>query len=187
MGPAAMTVWPYPAPEDDGGARHLVSGLAMPDIALASTRGEPSSLAQIAGLVVIYIYPWTGGAGLSNPPSWDDIPGAHGSTPETEGFRDLHPEFRRLGVQVFGLSTQSTAHQAELASRLGVPFAFLSDEGFALKRALELPVFSTGGVVYLKRLTLVLDQGRIRHTFYPVYPPDRHAQDVLAWLRRDTG
>jgi peroxiredoxin len=159
----------------------------MPDIMLASTKGGMLSLAQIAGTAVVYIYPWTGGPGLSNPPRWDDIAGAHGSTPETEGFRDLHGAFGRLGVAIFGVSSQSSAHQGEFAQRLGVPFALLSDEGFVLQRALELPVFETGGVLYLKRLTLILSHGRIRHTFYPVHPPDRHAQEVLDWLRREEG
>lgn len=176
-----MSVWPYPAPVDDGGADHL-AGRALPDLALASTRGDLVSPARIAGRLILFAYTWTGRPGLANPPHWDTIPGAHGSTPEAEGFRDLFPEFAARGVAVLGLSTQDRAHQSECASRLRLPFALLSDADLAFARALRLPTFATGGVVYLKRLTLIVRDGVIETTFYPVHPPDRHAAEVLASL-----
>ena len=119
---------------------------------------------------------------MPNPPDWDDIPGAHGSTPQAEGFRNLHDGFRALDATVYGLSTQPTTYQQELVERLGLPFALVSDAEFALARALALPTFETGGVTYLKRLTLGLEDGRIDRVYYPVTLPAAHAREVCAWL-----
>lgn len=174
--------WPYPAPEDDGGARHLVEGLKLPPLALNATDGRSIDLSARAGTSIVFVYPWTGRPGLSNPPDWDHIPGAHGSTPEAEGFRDLHGALRAAGADVFGLSSQDCGHQCELATRLALPFPVLSDAGFRFADALQLPRFETGGVAYLKRLTIVAADGAIVRTFYPVHPPDRHAFEVLSWL-----
>lgn len=178
-----MSAWPYPPPVDDGAAGHLVPGTALPDIALASTDEEEITLANMTGLLVVFVYPWSGRPGFVNPPHWDDIPGAHGSTPEAEGFRDLYPKFSAQKAQVFGLSCQDSGHQREFALRAKLPFALLSDADFAVADALQLPRFETGGVTYLKRLTLVARAGRITKVFYPVHPPDLHAAEVLAWLR----
>jgi peroxiredoxin len=167
---------------DDGGARHLRRGLRMPDLDLPATSGRSVNLARLPGLAIVYCYPWTGRPGLPNPPSWDDIPGAHGSTPEAEGFRDLYAGFRQVQAAVYGVSTQSTAYQGELVQRLGLPFDLLSDEAFAFQRALRLPTFATGGVTYLKRLTLALKDGRIERVYYPVSWPGAHAREVCAWL-----
>jgi peroxiredoxin len=167
---------------DDGGARHLQRGRRMPDIELPTTSGRRLSLARLAGLVVIYCYPWTGRPGEPNPPGWDNIPGAHGSTPQAEGFRDLYDGFRQVETGVFGLSTQPTDYQRELVERLGLPFELLSDEGFVLADALALPTFRTGGVAYLKRLTIALKDGRIERVYYPVSLPQAHAREVCAWL-----
>jgi peroxiredoxin len=169
-------------PADEGGTAHLLPGTELPDLALPATKGEPVNLQTWRGVSIVYVYPWTGRPGFSDPPGWDDIPGAHGSTPETEGFRDLYPRFRALSVDVFGLSTQLSEHQRELSTRLGVPFAILSDVDFAFQAALKLPTFSAGGVPFLKRLTLVAEDGRLRRAFYPVEAPAAHAQAVLAWL-----
>jgi peroxiredoxin len=175
-------IWPYPAPPDDGAARHLVAGTPLPDIKLEATRGGPVSLATLKGPAVVFVYPWTGRPGLPNPPDWDNIPGAHGSTPEAEGFRDLHAAFAGRGVQVFGLSSQTTSHQRELTDRLALPFPVLSDAGFFVADALRLPTFETGGVRYLKRLTMIARDGVIERVVYPVHPPDTHADDVLAYI-----
>ena len=173
---------PPGAPADDGGASHLKRGQRLPDIALPTTAGRSVSFAQLSGRSIVYCYPWTGRPGLPNPPGWDDIPGAHGSTPQTEGFRDLHAGFQQVGAAVFGLSTQSTAYQGEMVVRLGLPFEIVSDEAFALQQALSLPTFSTGGVRYLKRLTLAIRDGRIERVYYPIASPAAHARDVCAWL-----
>jgi peroxiredoxin len=173
------------APVDDGGAAHLMRGAPLPDLALPSTLGGEVNLATLPGAAILYIYPWTGRPGLADPPGWDDIPGAHGSTPETAGFREQYGRFRVLGVEVLGLSTQDTAHQRELGARLGVPFAILSDEKFLLQKAFRLPTFPAGGTRYLKRLTLYVRDGRIGHVFYPVHPPETHAAEVLDWLAAD--
>lgn len=182
-----MTAWPWPAPTDDGAARHLVRGQAVPDIALPTTVGERVSLAARKGRTVAFIYPWTGRPGLPDPPGWDAIPGAHGSSAEAEGFRDLHSAFAALDTAVIGVSTQSTDYQSELAERLRLGYPLASDAAFALVGALKLPTFETGGTRYLKRLTLVLRDGRIEHVFYPVHPPDTHAREVLAWLAARAG
>jgi peroxiredoxin len=167
---------------DDGGARHLKRGQRLPDIALPTTAGREVSFAQLSGRAIVYCYPWTGQPGLPNPPGWDDIPGAHGSTPQTEGFRDLHAGFQQVGAAVFGLSTQPTAYQQAMAERLRVPFELVSDEAFALQQALALPLFETGGVRYLKRLTLAIRDGRIERVYYPIASPAAHAREVCAWL-----
>ena len=170
------------APTDDGAARHLQRGRRLPDLSLPATTGGAVNVAQLKGRCIVYCYPWTGRPGLANPPGWDEIPGAHGSTPQTEGFRDLYDGFRQVGVEVFGLSTQVSAYQREMAERLGVPFAILSDAAFALQRALALPTFTTGGVTYLKRITLAIKNGAIERIYYPVHPPAAHAREVCAWL-----
>jgi peroxiredoxin len=169
-------------PVDDGAARHLRRGRRMPDLSLPATTGGSVNLARGEGRVILYCYPWTGRPGLPNPEGWDLIPGAHGSTPESEGFRDLYDGFRQVGTEVFGLSTQTSAYQREMAERLRLPFAILSDATFALQRALALPTFATGGVTYLKRLTLALKNGAIERIYYPVHPPAAHAREVCAWL-----
>lgn len=167
---------------DDGGARHLRRGQRMPDLDLPTTAGRSLSFARAPGTAIVYCYPWTGRPGLPNPPGWDDIPGAHGSTPEAEGFRDLHAGFLHVGAAVYGLSTQTADYQRELVERLGLPFELVSDERFALQRALALPTFATGGVTYLKRLTLAVRDGRIERVYYPVSRPAAHAREVCAWL-----
>ena len=171
-----------PVPEDDGGAAHL-PGSTVPDVALAATDGSRVSLAQLPGRSVVYAYPRTGEPGKPNPDGWDAIPGARGCTPQSCAFRDHFAELKGLGAQrLFGLSTQSTAYQTEMAERLHLPFPVLSDEDLALTRAARLPTFEADGMTLLRRLTLVLDDGRVTKVFYPVFPPDRSAQDVVDWL-----
>jgi len=167
---------------DDGGSRHLRRGRRMPDMALPTTAGRDVSFARVTGRAIVYCYPWTGRPGIANPRGWDEIPGAHGSTPQAEGFRNLHAGFEQVGAVVFGLSTQSTAYQAELVVRLQLPFEMVSDEGFTLQQALALPTFAIDGVRYLKRLTLILRDGRIERVYYPVAAPAQHAREVCAWL-----
>jgi peroxiredoxin len=175
-----------PAPEDDGAARHL-AGLALPDIALGATDGSRVSLARLPGRTVVYAYPRTGRPGqIALVPNWDEIPGARGCTPQSCGFRDHHAELRAAGAdRVFGLSTQDTAYQQEAAARLRLPFPLLSDASLALARAAGLPTMEVAGQTLLKRLALVVDGGRVAKVFYPVFPPDRNAGDVLAWLREN--
>jgi peroxiredoxin len=172
-----------PVPEDDGAAAHL-TGAVMPSITLPATSGEPVDLSRIGPRAIVYVYPMTGKPGVPLVEGWDQIPGARGCTPESMGFRDHYEELTELGAQVFGLSVQDTAEQAEAASRLKLPFPLLSDSGLVLAERLRLPTFTAAdGVVRYKRLTLVLDQGRIGHVFYPVFPPNQHAAEVLGWLR----
>lgn len=173
-----------PAPEDDGGARHL-EGAAVPPVTLAATNASRVVLAQLAGRTVVYAYPRTGRPGqIALVDNWDMIPGARGCTPQSCAFRDHHAELLTAGAaRVFGLSTQDTAYQREAVERLHLPFPVLSDEKLELTRALRLPTMEVAGQVLIKRLALVLDDGRITKVFYPVFPPDRNAADVLAWLK----
>jgi peroxiredoxin len=166
----------------DGGADHLKSGMAMPWVLLPATDGSEIDLAALAGRTLLIIYPWTGRPDLPNPPDWDSIPGAHGSTPELAGFRDRHADFISLGMSLFGLSRQATDYQRELVARLALPFPILSDAEGHFADALRLPTFATGGEVYLKRLTLLVGTGRIENVFYPVPDPACHAADVLRAL-----
>jgi peroxiredoxin len=173
-----------PAPVDDGAARHL-AGAKVPDVALAATDGSQVSLARIAGRVVVFAYPRTGEPGKpSLVPDWDMIPGARGCTPQTCAFRDLHKALVEAGAErVFGLSTQDPAYQREAAERLHLPFPLLSDEKLALTRALGLPTLEVAGLTLIRRLAMVIDDGSIAKAFYPVFPPDRNAAEVHAWLR----
>lgn len=177
--------WPWPAPEDDGGARHLVPGSEIPYITLPAIDGMSIDLAALEGPWVVFVYPWTGRPGLPNPPDWDDIPGAHGSTPEVEGFRDAYVSYRAMGFNVLGLSGQTADDQQEFANRLDVRFPLVSDAQGKLRDALGLPAFETGGVTYLKRLTLVVRDGKIERVFYPVHPPHTHAGNLLTMLKSD--
>ena len=173
-----------PAPSDDGAAAHL-AGMAIPPLALPATDDRSVTLAELPGRTVVFAYPRTGEPGkVSLVDDWDMIPGARGCTPQTCSFRDLFGELKAAGARhVFGLSTQDNAYQTEMASRLHLPFPVLSDEKLALTRALDLPTMEVAGLTLIKRLALIVDNGRIRHVFYPVFPPDRNAGDVLAWLR----
>lgn len=172
-----------PKPVDDGAANHL-RHMPMPPISLPSTRGRRIDLSRLAGpTTAIYCYPMTGVPGRPLPEGWDMIPGARGCTPQTCGFRDHFAEFAALGTAVFGLSTQSTEYQQEMANRLNLPFEVLSDAEFRLCDALRLPTFEVEGVRLLKRLTLVVRASRIEQVFYPVFPPNESAQEVLRWLR----
>ena len=172
-----------PAPQDDGAARHL-RGTRLPSLALAATDGSQVDLSKLSGRTVIYVYPRTGVPGQPLPEGWNDIPGARGCTPQSCGFRDHFGELKRLGVaRVFGLSTQDTAYQREVVERLHLPFPVLSDERLALTSALDLPTFTTSGMTLLKRMALIIADGVISKVFYPVFPPDRNAEEVIAWLR----
>jgi peroxiredoxin len=173
-----------PVPADDGAASHL-PGLAMAALSLPATDGSQVALDALgSGRTVVYIYPMTGRPGVDLPEGWDDIPGARGCTPESCGFRNLHAELLAAGAaQVFGLSSQSSEYQAEAVDRLRLPFAMLSDEQMALAGALRLPTFTVAGMTLYRRLTMIVTGGVIEHVFYPVFPPDRHAQEVLEWLR----
>lgn len=171
-----------PRPVNDGAADHL-AGMQIPSIPLAATDGTLLDLSSLAGLVVVYAYPRTGKPGIENPAGWDLIPGARGCTPQSCAFRDHFVELKALGVdRLFGLSTQDSSYQREAAERLHLPFPILSDEHFQLTAALRLPTFQTSGMTLLKRFTLVIRDAKIEHVFYPVFPPDCNAGDVIAWL-----
>jgi peroxiredoxin len=172
-----------PVPGDDGAADHL-PGTPVPSVPLVATGGGTVDLAEHsrAGTVVVFAYPRTGQPGVDPPAGWDEIPGARGCTPEACSFRDLAADFAAAGAEVFGVSTQDPAYQAEAAERLALPYSLLSDERLALASALRLPTFEVDGVVLLRRLTMVLRGGRVDRVLYPVFPPDRAAADALAAL-----
>jgi peroxiredoxin len=172
-----------PRPEDDGAADHLM-GMTIPNISLRSNSGRLVSLSELPSLrTVIYCYPMTGLPGKPLPENWDAIPGARGCTPQACNFRDHHQELLQLGAEVFGLSTQTTEYQREMAERLHLPFEVLSDAIFQLCDALRLPTFVVAGTRLLKRLTMVVRDGRIEHVLYSVFPTNESADQVLQWLR----
>jgi peroxiredoxin len=174
-----------PVPVDDGRARHL-KGLRLPSISLKATGGLSVDLSGVSNRAVVFAYPRTGQ--INQPPlvkDWDLIPGARGCTPHTCGFRDLMKDFSALGCAVYGLSTQDTEYQQELSDRLRLPFPILSDASLALTRAMGLPTLEVAGLVLLARLAWVQRDGVIEKVFYPVFPPDRNAQEVLGWLRAE--
>ena len=175
-----------PAPTDDGAAVHLV-GMTIPSLSLVATDDTAVMLSALPGRTVVFAYPRTGEPGkISLVDDWDMIPGARGCTPQTCAFRDLFADLKAAGAKsVFGLSTQSNAYQTEMASRLHLPFPVLSDEKLKLTRALGLPTMEVAGLTLMKRLALIVDDARITHVFYPVFPPDRNAGDVLEWLKEN--
>lgn len=172
-----------PRPEDDGGASHL-TGSQLPDISLVATDGPNVSLGKLSGRTVVFVYPMTGRPGVALPEGWDQIPGARGCTPQTCAFRDLYADLQAAGAaHVYGLSTQDTAYQREVAERLHLPFPLLSDDELKFSVAARLPTMTVEGRTLAKRLAMIIDNGRVTHVFYPVFPPDRNAGDVLAWLK----
>ena len=172
-----------PRPVDDGAADHL-PGRRLPSLTLPATSGEPVDLSALAGRTVVYAYPRTGRPDQAPlVDDWDDIPGARGCTPESCAFRDHHAELRAAGAAVVGLSTQDPEYQQEVATRLHLPYPLLSDADLALTRALDLPTFEVAGQVLLRRMTLLVHDGAVEHVWYPVFPPDSHAQEVLSWLQ----
>jgi len=170
-----------PAPVDDGACDHL-PGMRLPPVALPSTSGESVDLSELPGKTIVYCYPRTGRPDDDWPRGWDELPGVRGCTPQSCAFRDHHAELRALGARVFGLSTQDTGYQQEAAKRLRLPFGLLSDESLTFTKALELPTFEVEGMTLIKRLTLVIGDGRIERVFYPVFPPQQNATEVLEWL-----
>lgn len=172
-----------PAPQDDGATRHL-AGMPLPDLALPATDGSAVNLSRLRGRTVVYVYPRTGRPGQALPTGWDAIPGARGCTPQSCGFRDHYAELKQLGIaQLYGLSTQDTAYQREAAERLHLPFAILSDVDLKFTKALRLPTFAVDGMTLIRRMAWVIDGGRLTKVFYPVFPPDKSAVEVLSWLR----
>ena len=171
-----------PIPFDDGACDRLL-GETLPPIALPSTQGERIDLSIIPGYVVLYCYPLTGQPDIPLPTGWDEIPGARGCTPQSCAFRDLHQELNALGARVFGLSTQSTAYQTEAVDRLHLPFPLLSDADLRFAMALKLPMFEIDRQSLIKRVTLIVKSGKIVKVFYPVFPPDRNADEVISWLK----
>jgi peroxiredoxin len=167
-----------PVPEDDGAADHLV-GLELPELTLGSSRGP----VNLRDLDVIYVYPRSGRPGVPMLPGWDETPGARGCTPQSCAFRDAHGELQALGVRVAGLSAQTLDDQQEFAERNRMPFPVIADPERRLGDAIRLPTFEIAGLTLYKRLTLVADGGRVVKVFYPVFPPDANAGDVLRWLR----
>src|SRR5674476_94786 len=172
-----------PAPVDDGAASGL-PGQPMPDLELPATSGQGVRLNELpAGRTVFYLFPRMGQPGQAAPADWDLIPGARGCTPEACAFRDHHSDLAAAGAGVLGVSSQSTKYQAEAVDRLNLPFALLSDSALQLAQVLDLPTFDFDGEHLYKRLTLIVRDSVVEHVFYPVFPPDQHAQQVLSWLR----
>ncbi|MCC5977279.1 MAG: peroxiredoxin [Salinarimonas sp.] len=172
-----------PAPEDDGAAAHL-TGARMPDVTLSATDGADVALGGLRGWSVLFFYPMTGRPDVALPDGWDQIPGARGCTPQSCAFRDLSRDLTDCGVSaLYGISTQTTPYQQEAAARLHLPFALLSDAELTLTEALSLPTLRVEGMVLIKRLTLILRDDRIQKVFYPIFPPDRNAADVMDFMR----
>jgi len=171
-----------PAPIDDGAARHL-AGMELPALSLSSTAGPLELRDATAGTLVLYIYPRTGRPDVPPPDGWDATPGARGCTPQSCAFRDHRAELAELGATVVGMSAQPLADQQEFAAREHIPYPLISDPELRLAEALDLPTFEIAGMRLYRRITLVVRAAGIAHVFYPVFPPDRNAADVVAWLR----
>jgi peroxiredoxin len=172
-----------PEPIDDGACSHLL-GIKLPEVCLPSTSGTLIDLSFVSGRLVLYFYPMTGKPGVSLPDGWDQIPGARGCTPQSCSFRDHYAELQALDTSIFGVSTQDTEYQKEAAERLHLPFDLLSDSKHELAKTLSLPMLEVEGKQLIKRLTLVIESGEIVKVFYPVFPPDQNADDVINWLKQ---
>ncbi|HAA31328.1 MAG TPA: peroxiredoxin [Cyanobacteria bacterium UBA8553] len=170
-----------PIPVNDGACDHLL-GLELPSVPLRSTAEQIVDLASLPGRTVVYCYTLTGKPNSNLPAGWNEIPGARGCTPQSCAFRDHYQELQALGTRVFGLSTQSTGYQQEAVERLHLPFELLSDAELAFTRALRLPTFEVESMLLIKRLTLIILDKQIEKVFYPVFPPNRNAQEVIEWL-----
>ena len=173
-----------PVPEDDGAANHL-NGALWPDISFSSTNHELINLKERIGITVVYVYPMTGRPDIPAPDGWEGIPGAKGCTPQSCGFRDHYSELKALNAQIYGFSSQTTEYQLEAKERLHLPFSLLSDDRFLLKEHLNLPTFKAAGKELYKRITFILIDGKIQKVFYPVFPPEENADNVIAWLREN--
>ena len=174
-----------PIPIDDGACNHL-PGMQLPSLPLTSTTGRVVDLAKISGRTVVYCYPRTGRPDKNPPQGWDEIPGARGCTPQSCAFRDYYQELQALGAEVFGLSTQDSNYQREAVEKLHLPFPLLSDEKLIFTKALNLPTFEVEAMTLIKRLTLIISNGLVEHVFYPVFPPDKNADEVIGLLRKIT-
>jgi peroxiredoxin len=173
-----------PIPVDEGACDRLV-GMTVPSISLRSTAGRLVDVGSLPGRTVLYCYPRTGKPDEQPPKGWNELPGARGCTPQSCAFRDNYHELQALGARVFGLSTQSTGYQQEAAQRLHLPFELLSDSDLAFARGLKLPTFQVESMTLIKRLTLIIGDGRIEKVFYPVFPPVKNAEEVIEWLVRN--
>ncbi len=171
-----------PIPQDDGAAKHLI-GMLLPTVSLMSTHGTMVDVSSFHEWLVIYCYPMTGVPGVPLPPGWDNIPGARGCTPQSNAYKQAHPALKALGARVFGLSTQDCDYQQEMAERLQLPFAVLSDQHLHFQKALNLPTFESEGKILLKRLTIVARKGVIQTVHYPIFPSDGDAAWVLNYLQ----
>ena len=173
---------PLPAPQDDGAVAHM-RGARLTSLVLPATDGRAVDLSALSGRTVLYVYPLTGRPDRPLPAGWDSIPGARGCTPQSCAFRDHWSEMQALGVkQLFGLSTQDTEYQKEAADRNHLPFPLVSDAELRFATAHRLPTFEVEGMVLLKRMSFVVDDGVVSHVLYPIFPPDQNAQRVLEWL-----
>ncbi|KAJ4336558.1 hypothetical protein N0V95_008584 [Ascochyta clinopodiicola] len=180
----AHTTFPsdLPVPQDDGACSHL-TGFKIPSVCLSSTSGHQVDVSTLSGLAIIFCYPRTGAPGETIPDEWNIIPGARGCTPQACSFRDEMDELRKLGVNtIFGVSTQDTPYQAEVKSRVHLPYDLLSDADLKFTKALKLPTFEWQGKELIKRLALAVEDGQITKIWYPVFPPDANAKQVVAWL-----
>ena len=169
-----------PVPVDDGAADHL-TGAGVPSVVLDSSQGP----VDVADFGVVYVYPRSGKPGVPSLPGWDAFPGARGCTPQSCAFRDHAAELAELGATVAGLSVQSLDDQVEFAERNHMPYPVIADPGLQLRDALGLPTFEIAGHTLYKRLAWIARERRIVKVFYPVFPPDRNAGDVVDWLRRN--
>ena len=174
-----------PVPEDDGLCDHLI-GMSLPNISLPATGAQPINLSAVKGCLVLYIYPMTGQPNKALPDGWEQIPGARGCTPQSCAFRDHYRELQHYKAEVYGLSVQSSDYQAEAVERLHLPFLLLSDQKHQFVQAMKLPTFNVAGMELTKRITLICEDGVIKTVFYPVFPPDQNADQVLEWLRKHT-
>lgn len=171
-----------PRPIDDGKCDHLMRN-QLPSVSLFSHHGHPVNLSEVQESHVIYFYPMIGVPGKALPDGWNEMPGARGCTPESCGFRDSFEDFSSQGIRITGISSQATTEQREAAKRLRLPLDLLSDNTFELTDALQLPTFEKAGRKFIRRLTLFVTAGRIQRVFYPVFPPDRHAAELLELIK----
>ena len=172
----------FPIPKDDGKASHLFN-IHLPPIALKNQHGNLLNLKRSDTFrLIIYFYPMTGNPNKILPQNWDQIPGATGCTSETCTFRDNYEELIKLNAIPIGISTQSVEDLQEMTNRLLIPYDVLSDSEYFLMNELSIPNFKNKNKIYFKRITLIVEKNIVKKVFYPIFPPNKHINEVLQWL-----
>ncbi|VAW52529.1 Alkyl hydroperoxide reductase subunit C-like protein [hydrothermal vent metagenome] len=173
-----------PVPVDDGACNHL-EGAPFPSMLITVTPHATYDFSKEKGINIIFFYPMIGHPDSLPMTGWNEIPGARGCTPQALSYKNYFRQITKLGVRLFGASSQALKEQNDAIDRLKLPFELINDSSFLLSNALKLPTFQFNEIKMIKRLTLVVVDGVIKKVFYPVFPPNKNVDDVIVWLKEN--